>query len=422
MKSKAIHVKTSSAPAQEVDFLPHDEYDVIIIGAGPVGGYLARRLGEHNMRVLLIEEHAEIGRPFQCAGLVNPSAMERIGAYDTVLSRIWGARMYSPSGIEIKIGSEDSTRTWSVCRKLFDERVVTQALDFGADILLSSKPVEALVTDSGVKLNVDVDGKSQSFSCKLLCGADGAHSWVRRTFRMGRPKELMIGFQVEVTGYPGEEGRLDMFTGEDVAPGFFAWAIPSGETTRIGNWTLPERLNGRSCEDLLVTLKSSPIWEERFSECREVGRFCGPIPAGLILKPVKQRVAVFGDAAGLCKPTTGGGIGKGFDQVDLMIEGLVSALEVNDFSPIVVRNLNSSLDGLRRSQSRSRGLRNAFLTECTNEELDEIFAIWSRPDVIELIDEFGEIENPIPLGIKMLKNIPEFRRLTSKAARALIWG
>jgi flavin-dependent dehydrogenase len=185
---------------------------------------------------------------------------------------------------------------------------------------------------------------------------------------------------------------------------------------------LPERLNGRSCEDLLVTLKSSPIWEERFSECREVGRFCGPIPAGLILKPVKQRVAVFGDAAGLCKPTTGGGIGKGFDQVDLMIEGLVSALEVNDFSPIVVKNLNSSLDGLRRSQSRSRGLRNAFLTECTDEELDEIFAVWSRPDVIELIDEFGEIENPIPLGIKMLKNIPEFRRLTSKAARALIWG
>ena len=137
---------------------------------------------------------------------------------------------------------------------------------------------------------------------------------------------------------------------------------------------------------------------------------------------MKQRVAVFGDAAGLCKPTTGGGIGKGFDQVDLMIEGLVSALQENNFSPTVVRNLNSSLDGLRRSQSRSRGLRNAFLTECTDEELDEIWAVWSLPEVIELIDEFGEIEKPIPLGIKMLKNIPEFRRLTSKAARALIWG
>ena len=62
----------------------------------------------------------------------------------------------------------------------------------------------------------------------LLCGADGAHSWVRRFFKMGRPKEMMIGFQIEVTGYEGDEGRLDMYTGRDIAPGYFAWAIPSG--------------------------------------------------------------------------------------------------------------------------------------------------------------------------------------------------
>jgi hypothetical protein len=42
--------------------------------------------------------------------------------------------------------------------------------------------------------------------------------------------------------------------------------------------------------------------------------------------------------------------------------------------------------------------------------------------VTALIDELGDIENPIPLGLKMLKDIPEFRRLTAKAAKALIWG
>ena len=40
----------------------------------------------------------------------------------------------------------------------------------------------------------------------------------------------MIGFQAEVTGYAGGPGRLEMFSGEDVAPGLFAWAIPNGET------------------------------------------------------------------------------------------------------------------------------------------------------------------------------------------------
>ena len=44
------------------------EYDVVVVGAGPVGGYLATRLATGGASVLILEEHAEIGRPFQCAG------------------------------------------------------------------------------------------------------------------------------------------------------------------------------------------------------------------------------------------------------------------------------------------------------------------------------------------------------------------
>ncbi len=46
------------------------EYDVVIVGAGPVGGFLAQRMSEGGVSVLLLEEHAQIGRPFQCAGQV----------------------------------------------------------------------------------------------------------------------------------------------------------------------------------------------------------------------------------------------------------------------------------------------------------------------------------------------------------------
>ena len=77
---------------------------------------------------------------------------------------------------------------------------------------------------------------------------------------------------------------------------------------------------------------------------------------------------------------------------------------------------------MRRSQNKSRALRNVFLSESTDQELDELFAVWSQPEVIDLINQVGDIDNPIPLGIKMLKEVPEFRRLASKAASALIWG
>ena len=35
----------------------------------------------------MIEEHAEIGRPFQCAGLVNPPAMQMVGLEETMAKR-----------------------------------------------------------------------------------------------------------------------------------------------------------------------------------------------------------------------------------------------------------------------------------------------------------------------------------------------
>ena len=146
------------------------------------------------------------------------------------------------------------------------------------------------------------------------------------------------------------------------------------------------------------------------------------MPSGLIHKPVINRVAVFGDAAGLCKPTTGGGIGKGFDQVDLMLPKLIEVITTNNFSPATVLDLNATISRMRRSQNKSRALRNVFLSESTDQELDELFAVWSQPEVIDLINQVGDIDNPIPLGIKMLKEVPEFRRLASKAASALIWG
>ena len=398
------------------------EYDVVVVGAGPVGGFLAQRMCEGGATVLLLEEHAQIGRPFQCAGLVNPEAMRLTGLENTVLSPIWGARIHSPSGIPVVIGDNQEVRTWSVCRKLFDEGVVGGAMQAGADIWLSSKPVSAEEIDDHVLLSIASPEGEVSVRCKLLCGADGAHSWVRRRFKMGRPKELMIGFQVEVTGYKGEQGRLDMYTGSGYSPGFFAWAIPSGETTRIGTWSKPELMGGGSCEQLLDRLRAEPLWSERFSECREVGRFCGPIPSGLVKRPMRGRVVLFGDAAGLCKPTTGGGIGPGFMQVEMLVPSLLGCLNRDDFTEASVKEVIDLLEPIRREQNRARALRDAFLTEMTDDELDGVFAVWSRPEVTELINQIGDIEQPIPLGIRMLKEVPEFRALAKRAVKAVLWG
>ena len=397
-------------------------YDVVIIGAGPVGGYLGWSMRKLGHSVLIIEEHSEIGRPFQCAGLVNPGAMERVPMEDTVLTPIWGARINSPNGTTVDIGSPERVRTWSVCRKKFDEGVVRLAVESGANIILNSKPTNIVIEDNFAELSVDVNGTIMQVRCALVCGCDGAHSWVRREMKMGRPKEMMIGYQVEVTGYNGSEGQLDMFTGNDIAPGFFAWAIPSGETTRIGMWSRADLLSGKSCEMLVDNLMNSSIWKSRFEHCNIIGRFGGPVPSGLLKYPLGERVALFGDASGACKPTTGGGIGTGFDQVDLLAPKLSAYMNNDTLGKDKMKALVKNLEPLRKKLNRARALRDAFLTEASDEELEKVFTVWSRPEVTKIINESGEIDNPIPLGIRLLKEVPEFRSLATKAASAIIWS
>ena len=397
-------------------------FDSIVVGAGPIGGYLSKKLNDNGHSVLLLEEHDEIGRPFQCAGLVNPAAMETIGLESSILTSIWGANIHSPNGKRVSIGDPNMPRTFSVCRKIFDEAVVMQSIATGTEIMLSTKPVSASIENEYVEVNIDGPNGSETVRCKLLCGADGAHSWVRRKFRMGNPTETMIGFQIEVTGYSGDDGMLDMYTGASIAPGFFSWAIPTGETTRLGTWTKASLMGGTSSEEFMSRLMEDKNLNSRFTDCSEVARFCGPVPSGIVRRPMRERVALFGDAAGICKPTTGGGIGPGFKQVDMLVPLLSNAISENDLSEVRMKALSSKLKQMKRDQRKKRALRDAFLTEMNDSELEDIFSVWARPEVTDLINEFGDIENPIPLGVKMLREVPEFRRLAGRAAKAILWS
>jgi hypothetical protein len=106
----------------------------------------------------------------------------------------------------------------------------------------------------------------------------------------------------------------------------------------------------------------------------------------------------------------------------MLVPNLLKCLKRDDFSDAAVKEVIGLLSPIRREQNRARALRNAFLTEMTDEELDNVFSIWSRSEVTELINQIGDIEQPIPLGIRMLKEVPEFRAIAKRAAKAVLWG
>ena len=400
------------------------DWDVVIIGAGPVGGHTANLLAQRGQRVLLIEEHNEIGRPFQCAGLVTPNAMKQVGLYDTILEEIDGALIHGPSGTLVPVGTGGTIRTYVVCRKLFDEAVVKQSMISGATLWLNSKPTKAVANQDYVYLNVNKNGRDIELTTKLLIGCDGAHSWTRRYFKMGRPKELMIGFQTEVVGYQFRKRWLEMYSGSEIAPGFFAWVIPSGnDSCRIGLWSTAERLEGKSIEQCYHNLLNHPLWKERFADIKETARYCGPVPSGMVRKAYKNRVLLIGDAAGMAKPTTGGGIGPGFEQINGIVDKLSVAIMENKLSEENLKSIaRTHFEKMRKDQSRARSLRNLLVSDCEDTELDRHFEQFARPEVISLINEVGDIEKPVPLGMALLRRVPAFRKLALKAGMKLIFS
>ncbi|MDP6235347.1 MAG: geranylgeranyl reductase family protein [Candidatus Poseidoniaceae archaeon] len=399
------------------------DWDVIIVGAGPTGGRTATHLASLGHNVLMLEEHTEIGRPFQCAGLVTPKAMQEVGLFDSVLEEVDGARIHGPSGTLVPVGTDGKLRTYVVCRKKFDQGVVQQGMQAGATLWLDSRPLGAVVKEEGVLLNVESQGQEIELTCKLLIGCDGAHSWTRRHFKMGRPKEMMIGFQAEVLGYDGNPRWLDMYSGSEIAPGFFAWVIPSGfGSHRIGVWSTPERLEGRSVEQCYEDLKNHPLWKERFENVHEIARFCGPIPSGMVKKTVRDRVLLLGDAAGMAKPTTGGGIGPGFQQISGILSRLSDAILSDNLSEKSLTKITSKhFKLMKKDQEKARKLRNLLVSDVIDGELDRHFDNFAKPEVLDLINEIGDIEKPVPLGLALIKKVPAFRRLALRAGSKLLF-
>ena len=401
------------------------DYDVIIIGAGPVGGYTARLLCERGLSVVMVEEHNEVGRPFQCAGLVTPSAMDAVEAYDTVVEDVDGALIHGPSGTLVPVGRQGELRTYVVCRKRFDQTVVQQGLEAGADLLLESQPTSAEVKPDGVEIEIinQRTKETRTLRSKLLIGCDGAHSWVRRRFKMGHPKEMLVGFQTEVVGYQGKERWLEMYSGSEIAPGFFAWVIPSGnDTHRIGLWSRADLLDGRTVLDCYNDLLKHPLWKDRFENIIETARYCGPVPSGMIRRPFKERVMVIGDAAGMAKPTTGGGLGPGFKQISSIVDKLVQRINADELTEKDLKAVTkTSWPKMKKEQDRARALRDLLVSTRTDEELDEHFANFAKPEVIALINEIGDIEKPVPLGLALLKKVPAFRKLALQAGVKLLF-
>jgi len=84
------------------------KYDVVVVGAGPVGSYTAYRLADYGLSVCLIDKKKEIGKDVICAGVISKRAFKKFDLPgEAILSRIDSATFFSPSGKRLEYNSND---------------------------------------------------------------------------------------------------------------------------------------------------------------------------------------------------------------------------------------------------------------------------------------------------------------------------
>ena len=111
--------------------------DAIVIGGGPVGSYAALNLSKLGVKVIVFEEHPEIGLPSHCAGHISIRSLRRMGLYplpNNIVENVFNAaNFYSPIGTKFSIHLSQPV-TVALNRARFDKNLADQAKAAGANL------------------------------------------------------------------------------------------------------------------------------------------------------------------------------------------------------------------------------------------------------------------------------------------------
>ncbi len=301
--------------------------DVAIVGAGPAGLESARDLASLGHDVLVLEEHPTVGVPVHCTGLFGLDAFSEFDIpRECVLGTADDAEFVAADGSSVVVAA-DAVRAVVVDRARFDQSLADASVHAGAELRAGARVRSITVESTHVVLTFDDQPPVHARACIVACGASYR---LNRQLGLGVPRTFVQSAQLE-RPFEGPD-RVEVHLGREVAPSGFAWLVPF---TRAGK---PFNRIGLMCDT-----RAAPRFRAFAGRVRD--RFGVPedgwpeprlkiLPLGPVSRTYGTRVLAVGDAAGLVKPTTGGGIYYGLISGRLAASTLDGALRENDLSDI----------------------------------------------------------------------------------------
>jgi flavin-dependent dehydrogenase len=259
-------------------------------------------LARHGHDVLVLEEHEHAGQPVHCTGVLGYEAFDELDLpRETILSLTGAASFRHESGDPVTVET-DRVIAAIVDRGQFDAALAARAVAAGASVRMGAR-VDGLATShAGVRVTVRGDDRPVwARACVLACGANYRFN---QELGLGVPRAFVQTAQVEAP-FPLLP-RIEVRLGRTVAPGGFAWAVPFSRGAESY-----ARL-GLFCDDdaarRFLAHRDQVAGDAGVDPASLPRPRLKMLPLGPVKKTVANRLVAVGDAAGLVKPTTGGGI------------------------------------------------------------------------------------------------------------------
>lgn len=361
--------------------------------------HAAGRLARGGRDVLVIEEDPGPGDPVHCTGVLAREAFDEFEiSRDVILNELTTARFVSPRG-HVLLHRTRTVEAVVIDRRALDVHLAHEARRLGARLLLGHRVTDIALDDDGATIHY---GAANTVRARLCLLATGGRYGLHRRVGLGLPGIYLHTAQRELPA--GRPGEVELHFGRDIAPGGFAWAVPvwrsGGSYVRVG----------------VMAERDAPTYFARMLE-RIAPRWDAPVqadgpprqkilPLASLARTYRDRLIAVGDAAGLVKPTTGGGIYYGLLSAAIGADVAERALAGNAFKARALaeyqrlwqRRLKPELD----AQSSFRKL----AQQLSDVEIEGLFELARTDGVMPIVHRAAEFNRHRRLIVALLRHQP----------------